>query len=444
MVLATNAFYMFVSVNHCEALNLLYAEAVFASGGKFGYCTDGEEWGSFGKKLLGGAWRPPSRQTMSSKYVNLVFSKVDADVCEILRSMAGGCFECDGWTGPNGDQVFSALFCGPLPFYISSFRLHGDRETDDVLVTKVKEQMALPFMPSGTTWRDQHNTGIVTDSPNVNRSARRKLIDGGDFTYAYGCASHAMNNLCRDILKLPGACHVLSFCTALARFFGNYHLPREHLRRQQALEPGRTPTIKLFSPTRLTGSAALLGTILSNRGDISTVLFKAKQKTIGMDFPPSLFDAVMEPKNWDNLRMWEPVLRCVTAITDYLQADTTPLSGIHASFLCLEASLLPSAEAHITRESILGLLKSRYGTIFSYAHMLAFYLGPRFLPFHEASRAPVVKPFTGTDAAMCLAAAKRLIRPSPDTEQAVVVTQVTQAILGSFPFFGRRTTSECA
>lgn len=253
-----------------------------------------------------------------------------------------------------------------------------------------------------------------------------------------------MNNLCKDILKLPCAGQALSFCTALAKVFEDHHLPRDHLQRQQALEPGKTPTIVRFSPTRWTGSEMLLGTILLSRGAISMDLIKAKQKTIDMDFPSSLFDAVMEHKNWDNLGMWEPVLRCIEAITDYLQADTTPLSAVHASSLYLEASLLTSAETRSTREIILGLLKSRYATIFSHAHMLAVYLDPRFLPFHKVSRASFVKPFTGTDAAMCLAATKRLIRSSPDTKQADAVTQSSQAIQGSFPFFGQRTTADCA
>ena len=443
-VAATNAFYMSMSVEHAEAVNLAYAEAVFASGGKFGYCADEEEWGVFWGKLVGGAWRPPSRQTMSTKYVNTVFSKVDAEERGILCTMPGGCFQCDAWTDPSGSQVFSALFGGSIPFYLSSFRMAGSRETADALVAKIKEQMALLAVPAGDTWRDQHNTGIVTDSPNVNLSARRKFLEGGDFTFAYGCASHAMNNLCRDILKIPAALRALAFCTALAKLFGNHHLPHYHLFQQQALEPTPPPTLKLFSPTRWTGSAALLTSTLKNRSAISTVLFKAQQKNITMDFPDSLFAAVLDNSNWDAVSVWEPVLRNIAAITDYLQADTTPLSGVHAAFLCLEASLVPSSVSGSMRAEILGFIKARYATIFSHVHILAFYLDPLFMPYKEVSRASAVKPFEGTDGAACLDATKRLLRAAPAAEQAVITTQVTQTILGNYPFFQTGATSESA
>jgi len=88
-----------------------YAEAVFASGGEFGYCTDEEEGAAFWSKLVGEVWRPPSRNLMLSKYVNIVFHKVDASMRVVLASLVVGCYQCDGWTGPNGEKfsVFSSV-----------------------------------------------------------------------------------------------------------------------------------------------------------------------------------------------------------------------------------------------------------------------------------------------------------------------------------------------
>lgn len=78
-------------------------------------------------------------------------------------------------------------------------------------------ELVSPFR--GDSWRERSNTAFVSDSPIINRSARKKLLEAGVFSFAYGCASHAMNNLCRDILKLPSALRALAFCTALAKFF---------------------------------------------------------------------------------------------------------------------------------------------------------------------------------------------------------------------------------
>jgi len=330
--------------------------------------------------------------------------------------------------------VFSVLFGAPLPFYLSSFRISGRRESADPLVAKVKEQLLLVEYATDGSWQRSHSTGFVTDSPNVNRSARTKLLEADVFSFAYGCAAHAMSNLCRDIVKLPSVLLAVAFCTMLAKFFHGHHLPRAHLIKEQEKETPRPPTMKLFSPTRWTGEARLLISTLKNRGTITTVLFKAKQRAINMDFPTSLFDAVMDNDNWDNVAQWEPVLCTLASMTNYLQADTTPLSGVHASFLSLEASLMPTTFPAAVRDQVRSFIKARYAAIVTPAHVLAFFLDPLFVQFREASRASAVKPYSEMDVAVCMDAAKLLVWAASEAERATVPTQVTQAILGTFQF----------
>jgi hypothetical protein len=84
-----------------EKLTLKYAEAVFASGGKFGYLTDAPEWDDFLSLLIGDVWRPPQRASVSSKSVNIVY-KLVVDVNAVLAGSSGGCLQFDGWTDPSG------------------------------------------------------------------------------------------------------------------------------------------------------------------------------------------------------------------------------------------------------------------------------------------------------------------------------------------------------
>jgi len=254
------------------------------------------------------------------------------------------------------------------------------------------------------------------------------------FSFAYGCTAHALSNLCRDIIKMPAVLRFVSFCSVLAKYFHNHHLPRAHLIKQQQTETPQPPAQKLSTPTRWTGTVCLLTSVLKNRGSITTVLFKAKQRVIDMDSPPSLFDLVMENDDWDNVAQWEPALYTFSAIINYLQADTTPLCGVFACFLSLEAYLMPSNFPLSIRDEIRGFIKLRYATIFSPAHVLSFYPDPVFVPFREMSRASTVKPCTMTDAAVCMKAAKRLVRTASEEEKVTVVMQVTQLFMGSFPF----------
>jgi hypothetical protein len=50
----------------------------------------------------------------------------------------------------------------------------------------------------------------------------------------------------------------------------------------------------------------------------------------------------MNVSTWDAIAEWEPVLRYRAVVTDYLQSDTTLLSGVHVSFLYLESVVASS------------------------------------------------------------------------------------------------------
>jgi hypothetical protein len=198
-------------------------------------------------------------------------------------------------------------------------------------------------------WIEAKNIAVVTDSPSVMRKARAIMLNEDMFAFAYGCASHAMSNLCRDVLKLPKALSALSFATTMAKCFSNRHLPREHLRVEREKLSPKTSTLKVYSQTRWTGAVTLLRKVMQNSEANTAMFFKAKQKVIDMDFDKTFFEAVMDVSTWDAIAEWEPMLRYIVVVTDLLQSDTTPLSGVHASFLYLEivvaSSLGPSASS---------------------------------------------------------------------------------------------------
>jgi hypothetical protein len=63
----------------------------------------------FHSLLIGDVWRPPQRAAVSSKYVNIVFNKLVADVNAVLAASSGGCLQFDEWTDSNGEQVFNVI-----------------------------------------------------------------------------------------------------------------------------------------------------------------------------------------------------------------------------------------------------------------------------------------------------------------------------------------------
>jgi hypothetical protein len=137
--------------------------------------TDVPERDDFFSLLIGDVWRPPQRATVSSKYVDIVYNTLVADVNAVLAAPSGGCLQFGGWTEPNGGQVFNVMFGAPLPFYITSCRITGFRIKAEKLVSSITDVMAELLPPIAmksadpAPWSEAKNISVVTDSRSVTR-----------------------------------------------------------------------------------------------------------------------------------------------------------------------------------------------------------------------------------------------------------------------------------
>jgi hypothetical protein len=169
---------------HERKLDLKYAEAVFASGGKFGYLTDAPEWDEFLSLLIGDVWRPPQRAVVSFKYINIVYNKHVADVNAVLAASSGGCLQFDGWT--DGPKRWASLqrnvrCSAPISYdVLYNSRL---RETAEKAMSSIKDVMTKLLPPiammsaDSASWTEAKTIGVVTDSSSVMRKARATMLD---------------------------------------------------------------------------------------------------------------------------------------------------------------------------------------------------------------------------------------------------------------------------
>jgi hypothetical protein len=214
------------------------------------------------------------------------------------------------------------MFGAPLPFHITSCSIAGFHKEAEKLVSSIKDVTAELLPPIAIKSADPaprseaKNISVVTDSRSVTRKARATMLGEDIFAFVYGCASHAMSNLCRDVLKLPKALSVLSFATTMARLFSYRHGPLEHLRVEREKLSPKPPTLKLYAQTRWTGAATLLRTEMQNHEATTTDFFKAKQKVIDMDLTTPFFEAATDASTWDAIAKWESMLRYIAVVTD--------------------------------------------------------------------------------------------------------------------------------
>jgi hypothetical protein len=142
----------------------------------------------------------------------------------------------------------------------------------------------------------------------------------------------------------------------------------------------------------------------------------------------------MDVLTWDAIAEWEPVLRYIAVVTDCLLSDTTPLSGVHVSFLYLETVVASSLAPAPVRSTIISFLEKHYASIYSLVHVLEFYLDPFFLGCRDASRISSIKPFVESDASECAKSTRRLLRHAPSATQSACMAQVTHVVMGTVPY----------
>jgi hypothetical protein len=163
---------------------------------------------------------------------------------------------------------------------------------------------------------------------------------------------------------------------------------------QAAAETPRPRTLKMFSRTRTrwTGSSSAMDSALENENAVQVVVMKAKRGTIDIDLPPELYQSVIDDDNWSRLKVWAPILREIAAVTTYPEADTTPLHGVHLSFLYLECVFKDASGINAgTNIRLFTYLKMQYATIYSAVPILAFYLDPALVKIRQASRMSGIK-----------------------------------------------------
>ncbi len=175
-------------------------------------------------------------------------------------------FTLNSATNLHGKQVINMMACGPKSFFLEHFTMELRKESTANLLEKLLNyklhllrSIRKPppnFVPSRDVEMfddsdvevevvEQHEERQVctknehfinppmfcfcNDSPSIMVKVHKKCLKTKEFTFAYGCAPHAIHNLCMDLIKkFLGVKHVLKQIIFMVKtlnrriFFYNY------------------------------------------------------------------------------------------------------------------------------------------------------------------------------------------------------------------------------
>ncbi|KAH6560886.1 hypothetical protein BASA62_010223 [Batrachochytrium salamandrivorans] len=133
---------------------------------------------------------------------------------KLFRTFRVICITIDGVTTTTGNQVLNVMACGPAAIFIEHCCIDLSSESAAhllVKLTSIKDRLIVALYPPCNRDNDVPDPAIAaadllwtvcTDNPNVMRLLRKMCVDSGHYTFEFGCSSHAMHNLCKDLLKM--------------------------------------------------------------------------------------------------------------------------------------------------------------------------------------------------------------------------------------------------
>jgi hypothetical protein len=236
------------------ALNEVFANAVLFSGMPFSAAA-GEECKPFSREVFGGAWAPPYRHSISSRYLQAAYIRVSTDVRAGLKKAKALCISVDGISETNSLFEFNVMAGGPIPMLCQTFRLNGDKESAVNVSKQVSDMIEEVYCAVGMKDPSEQIAAVVcSDSPAVIVLTRKMITStqsGGRkcVLRAYGFSCHALANFSKDLCSIAPLKDVLGKAIQATQLFRNIAIARSMFDKVREIQSPRPQSIKTFSST---------------------------------------------------------------------------------------------------------------------------------------------------------------------------------------------------
>ena len=378
-----------ISREDMKQANILLAHWVYRKALPFSLVDD-KSFQSF-IKVLRPSYRLPDRATIAGHMLSDEYETLQAKVVRCLQQFPTVCLTLDGVTNNAGNQVLNLMAAGPMPYVIEHFRMNLRRELSDNLKDKVLSVRRRLCIAMGIEHDSDADIIEVESQPCPRKplwtlcTDSRKVLASGVFTFAYGCAPHALNNLAMDIVKFEGPKKILSMNVFIVNKINAVHLLKSAYNVLCREKLGKSYSLILFTKTRWSSCYFMLQRMLLVKSALvampHSILHNSKFADVSMDV--NLQNAILDRSLWAGTGALEILLKPLCAAIGYLGGDEATLSAVYACFLsiaqhvtCVNDSTL--AELSIDRPGLLAFVHARLKTIISPVHALAFVTDPFF------------------------------------------------------------------
>lgn len=165
--------------------------------------------------------------------------------------------QCDGWSNVRNESIINFVVSQPKPYFVDFVDTEANRYTGEYLGGQI-EKVIEKYGP-------EKFFSCIGDNAANEQAGLRIGTAKYPHIQVFGCVAHALNLLCKDILKLPSACKVFGKVKKVIKKIKKRH--RLHsLFTQKQLEQEIKVTLKLPAQTRWGYAMQSLESMIVNKG----------------------------------------------------------------------------------------------------------------------------------------------------------------------------------
>lgn len=212
-------------MDHNEILNLDYkfAKAVYSSGIPLSTFKN-PFWIEFFNALRP-SFQIPSRDRLSTGLLENLYEDVKNDVNHKLNNAQNITMVSDGWSNINYEAVQNFIICLPNPVFYDAIFSGEAHHTAEWMASQIiikMEEIGIHKFSS-----------VITDTAANMKAAWKIIEEKYPDIICFGCASHVINLLISDILKIDAIKSIMDIAKTAVKYFKDHTISMAKLRRIQ-------------------------------------------------------------------------------------------------------------------------------------------------------------------------------------------------------------------
>jgi hypothetical protein len=160
---------------------------------------------------------------------------------------------------------------------------------------------------------------FCSDSPSVMLKLRKDCIASNEFVFAYGCAPHAIHNLCMDLIKhFPGVKLVLKQVLYMVKTLRSSHLLLQLFDKLCQEKYKKTYVLILFTKTRWGTVYYAAQRATAVKAACASLPGEIMNGDLDIDMCDKLKQLVTDPSYWKGVAAFEVLFRTISSCLTYL------------------------------------------------------------------------------------------------------------------------------